>query len=719
MAFGLDGMFYITTGDGTSDSDTWNSGQTLDDLLGSVLRINVDRRTDALPYEVPADNPFIALAGARPEIWAYGLRNPWRMGIDARTGHVWVGNNGQDLWETAHLVRRGDNFGWSVYEGRHPFYLGRKRGPTPHVYPTIEHHHAEFRSLTGGVVYYGEKFPELRGAYLYGDYSTGRIWGMKHDGSRPEWHRELADTSLQIAAFRVDLNGHVLIVDHGGGLYRMIPAPPSDPQAPFPTRLSDTGLFASVADHRPAPGVIPYSVRAAGWADGAHSERFMAVPGDEKVNYEGRRSWSFPDGTALVQTLSLERTGPPETRFRVETRVLLRQQGEWAAYSYRWNADQTEAELVAKQGAEAEFALGGDSTPTVRRQAWRFPSRAECLACHSRAASFVLGLSEAQLNCDHDYGSVHDNQLRTLHHIGLFSRTRKPSEKLDQLADPRDPAAGLEDRVRAYLHVNCSACHMQAGGGNAQMELTRTTARDRMNLIGARPQHDTFGLVNAMLVAPQDPERSVLLHRLSRRGPGQMPPLVSKRVDEHAVQMFREWIAQLKPARSFLRDWQMEDVVPLLEQVQGGRSFERGRSAFRDTGCIQCHRLGEEGGTVGPDLRGVGKRMNPREVLESILQPSKTVADEYAGVAIATAGGEVITGRIEREDDRILVIRPFAATDDVREIDARDIVERRRSEVSNMPAGTVNVLQQEELLDLLIYVHADANPEDRRFLATE
>ena len=106
MAFGLDGMFFITTGDGTSDSDGWDSGQTLNDLLGSVLRIDVHRRDGSLPYAIPKDNPFIDTPGARPEIWAYGLRNPWRMCTDSKTGHIWVGNNGQDLWETAYLLRR-------------------------------------------------------------------------------------------------------------------------------------------------------------------------------------------------------------------------------------------------------------------------------------------------------------------------------------------------------------------------------------------------------------------------------------------------------------------------------------------------------------------------------------------------------------------------------------------------------------------------------------
>ncbi|HKQ40285.1 MAG TPA: PQQ-dependent sugar dehydrogenase, partial [Verrucomicrobiae bacterium] len=161
MVFGRDGMFYISTGDGTSDSDGWVSGQDLSELLGGILRIDVDHPDGTKLYSVPRDNPFVGTTNARPENWAYGLRNPWRLCIDEKTGQIWAGNNGQDLWETAHLIRRGENYGWSVYEGSHPFYLNRKVGPTPVVAPTIEHPHSEARSLTGGIVYYGGEFPEL------------------------------------------------------------------------------------------------------------------------------------------------------------------------------------------------------------------------------------------------------------------------------------------------------------------------------------------------------------------------------------------------------------------------------------------------------------------------------------------------------------------------------------------------------------------------------
>jgi len=699
LAFGPDGLFYVTTGDGSGDSDARDTGQALNDLLGGVLRIDVDRRVGAQGYAIPPDNPFINTPGARPETWAYGLRNPWRMAIDPGTGQLWVGNNGQDRWETAHLVRRGENYGWSVLEGSHPFYPGRKLGPTPPVPPTIEHSHAEFRSLTGGVVYRGAKLPDLDGSYIYGDYSSGRIWEMKHDGRRVLRHRELADTALQITAFRVDHRGELLIADHGGGLYRLVPAPKGEPAAPFPTLLSRTGLFASTPDHRVDRALIPYSVNAPGWADGARAERFMAVPGGAKVGFDPGRGWNFPDGTALVQTLTIDpRAGVAAARSRVETRVLLRRQGEWAGYSYRWNPDQTDATLVAKAGEDAE--LPG----AAPRRTWRFPARSECMACHSRAANFVLGVTGAQLNREHDYGGTRADQLRTLDHIGLFAGPLPAG--IDRLIDPADGTGDLERRVRTYLHVNCSTCHVEGGGGNAKLELALATPRGAMNLLGARPQHDTFGMSNAMLVAPGEPGRSVLLHRLARRGPGGMPPLGSNRVDEGAVTLVRDWIAGLKPDQPFVRAWGMGDLLPALDPLPAGRSIESGRKAFRATGCVQCHRFEGEGGSVGPDLAGVGRRLGARGLLESILLPSKVIADEYAEILLETADGAVVSGRIVREDDRVVVLRPPAAAEAITVAKA-EIRQRRRSGLSNMPAGIVDVLAKEQVLDLLAYLLGD------------
>ena len=588
IAFGLDGLLYVTSGDGTSDSDTNVKGQGMDHLLSKVLRIDVDHPAEGKQYSVPKDNPFVDLKDAAPETWAYGLRNPWRMTVDRKTGHLWVGNNGQDLWEQAYFVRKGDNFGWSVMEGGHPFYLNRKPGPTPFVKPTIEHHHSEFRSLTGGIVYHGEKYPELRGAYIYGDYSTGQIWAAKHDGAKLTAHYQLASTRLQISGFAADAKGEILICDHrgkdDGGFHTLEPTPKDDKPSTFPRTLSASGLFKSVKGHVMEPALIPYSVIAPLWSDGAHKERWFAMPGVEtRIDFPTNRSWNFPDETVLVKSFALDmEEGNPASRRWIETRFLTKQQGEWFGYSYLWNDEGTEGTLVERAGLDREFTI--KTANGERKQKWRYPSRSECMVCHSRAANFVLGLSDLQMNRDHDYGGVTDNQLRTLEHIGLFkvnwaeelrSRLREEGRQkglTDQqaddyvkaqtpkgdpptlalapahyrkLVDPYDAKADLDTRARSYLHANCAQCHVEAGGGNAQMELGFTTKAEKMRILDVAPVHHTFDIPDAKLVAPGIPERSVLLQRLTHRKAGFMPPLATVLVDQAAVDLLRQWIKEM------------------------------------------------------------------------------------------------------------------------------------------------------------------------------
>jgi uncharacterized repeat protein (TIGR03806 family) len=535
LAFGNDGMLYVTSGDGTSDSDTNHAGQDLSKLLSKVLRIDVDHPDPGKMYSVPKDNPFVGQTGVRPETWAYGMRNPWRLHIDRKTGDIWVGQNGQDLWEQVYLVQKGANYGWSAYEGSHPFYVDRMRGPSPLSLPIAEHPHSEMRSLTGGVVYYGEKLPELRGAYIYGDWSTGKIFGIKHDHGRVTWHRELATTTLQITGFGLDSKGELLIADHGGGAYyRLEPTPHQEQPARFPTKLSETGLFVSVPEHRLHPALIPYSVNAPLWSDGADKERFIALPGLTQIEFTPAHGWNFPEGTVLVKTFSLEMAA--DGKRRIETRLLTKQQGQWYGYSYLWNSAQTDAELVAAEGADRDYQMRGG-----RKQTWHYPSRVECMVCHSRAANFVLGPSLLQMN--------KGDQLQRLEALGVFktkpSLPTKPEEPR-KLAGLNQAGADLQARARSYLHANCAQCHVPAGGGNAQIDLEITTPREKMHLIGEKPLHDTFGIKDAKLLVPGDPERSILYQRLKRRGPGQMPPLATSAVDEDALRVIRQWIESLK-----------------------------------------------------------------------------------------------------------------------------------------------------------------------------
>jgi glucose/arabinose dehydrogenase len=628
-AFGNDGMLYVTSGDGTSDSDTNVVGQDMTSLLAKVLRIDVDGAPADKGYVVPPDNPFVNMKGARPEIWAYGLRNPWRIHCDRATGDIWVGQNGQDLWEQAYLVKRGDNYGWSVMEGSHPFYLNRKPGPTPFVKPFVEHHHTEARSLTGGVVYHGKALPELRGAYIYGDWSTGKIWGVKHVNGKKTWHQELTTSTLQITGFGIDSRGELLIADHGGGYYQLEPTPKETPKHKFPTTLSETGLFASVKDHKVNPALIPYDVIAPLWADDTYKIRYIAIPGDGHIEFTAKNGWNFPEGTVLVKTflLDLEEKNPAARR-RLETRLLTKQWGQWAGYTYRWNDEQTEAYLVEANGRDETFTIrtvaGGK-----RQQTWHYPGRTECMVCHSRAANFVLGPSLAQMNRSFDYGTVTANQLRTLEHLGMFrinvadhlrerkahgdetltdfhrlleapllaradvervarppawselgrkapqrndrddakeaklspaawlekqlrdrprftSYLPKTHQQYQKLVDPYDRGADLDLRARSYLHANCAHCHVTAGGGNAMIDLDFFTARDKARLVNETPQHDKYGIDGAKIIVPGHPEKSILYQRMSRRGPGQMPPLATAHADRAALELLHEWITKMK-----------------------------------------------------------------------------------------------------------------------------------------------------------------------------
>jgi len=554
LAFGPDGFLYFSAGDSTTGSDPKETGQDLVDLLATMARIDVEGATPERPYRVPADNPFVGVAGARPEIWAYGLRNPWRFSFDRATGRLWMGDIGQDQWEMIYLIERGGNYGWSVMEGRHPFYAERRRGPTQITPPVVEHPHSEFRSIVGGFVYDGERFPELRGVYLYGDHETGRVWGFRYHLGGVTWQGELASARIKFLAFGTDLAGDIYFADLlGGELYQLERAPTEHVTRPadFPRKLSESGVFASVAEHTPAPGLVPYSVNSPLWSDGAHKERFLGLPGDSKIEFNADTTWIPPEGTVLVKTFSLEtEPGNTASRRRVETRFLTRQEGHWYGYSYLWNDEQTDAILVDAAGADRNFTIADPASPDGKRtQTWHFPSRAECMMCHSRAAQWVLGLTTAQMNRYHDYGGTVDNQLRAFNRAGLFKeKLSQPPDTYRRLADPADETAAIEARARSYLHANCAHCHVTDGGGNARMELGFMTELAKANIVGVNPLHYSFGIAEARLVAAGEPGRSVLLERITRLGQGRMPPLATSVVDRDGAALIRKWIEQLPKA---------------------------------------------------------------------------------------------------------------------------------------------------------------------------
>ncbi len=222
IAFGADGYLYIGMGDGGSGGDPLGSGQNLKTLLGAMLRIDVNRKERGRSYAIPADNPFVGKSGIRAEIWAYGLRNPWRFSFDRLTGALYAGDVGQNQYEEISLIEKGKNYGWNIMEGTHCYAPPTQCNRNKLSLPLVEYDHGQGYSVTGGVVYRGEKIKSLVGTYLYGDFGSGKIWGLSQANNRVLKHRLLFQSNLNIASFGEDETGEVYIVGLAGRIYQIV-----------------------------------------------------------------------------------------------------------------------------------------------------------------------------------------------------------------------------------------------------------------------------------------------------------------------------------------------------------------------------------------------------------------------------------------------------------------------------------------------------------------
>ncbi|MCA9011376.1 MAG: PQQ-dependent sugar dehydrogenase, partial [Planctomycetaceae bacterium] len=476
----------------------------------------------------------------------YGLRNPWRMSFDQETGDLWVGDVGWELWEMLDRIERGGNYGWAVMEGRASTHPEWPRGVTPFLPPTIDHPHSESSSITEGMTYYGTRLPELNGTHIYGDYDTGKMWSFRFDDGKVAEHREIADSSHRIVGFGEDNDGELLLLDHTAGtIHRLLPNPEHGQSSTFPRRLSDSGLFSSVTDLSPAPGVVPYSINAEPWADFAVSERLVAVPNELTINSEAQ-PWVFPENTVLVKTLSLElHQGDPASRRRIETQILHFNGKEWLPYTYQWNDDQSDALLVSAAGAERSFEIVDAEAPGGRRsQTWRFSGRAECQRCHNTWSGPPLAFNALQLTQRDASAGTTRSQLERLFSTGLI-RPAVDAAKIATLVDPHDTIAALDDRARSYLHVNCSHCHRMHAGGAVLSHMHFDLPLDKTNMLQTRPTQGTFGIHAAEVIAPGDPFRSVLLYRMAKLGNGRMPHIGSTEVDQAGLALLYAWLKQL------------------------------------------------------------------------------------------------------------------------------------------------------------------------------
>ncbi|HUY31949.1 MAG TPA: PQQ-dependent sugar dehydrogenase [Pirellulales bacterium] len=556
LEFGKDGYLYVSTGDGSGPNppDGLTTGQTVTDLLGAVLRLDVDRPAPGRPYAVPSDNPFVDRQGARPEIWAYGLRNPWKFGVDPETGDIFAADNGWESWEMIHRLVRGGNCGWPVMEGRAQLRSEVKVGPTPIIPPVKDHPHSEANSVIGGPVYRGGKLPGLVGAFVYGDYITGTIWAVRPDEDDSYSHTTLLDTDQRIVAFTEGSQGelYVLDYDYTGQIYELLPSGLKDTSASFPRRLSETGLFTSLETMEPAPGVVPYQVRVDRWIDGARAERWVAIPGQGRIQLSTSVDAPavYPEGTVLVEHLTLP-PGEGRETIRLETQLLHYERGAWRPYSYLWDDAGRDASLVESIGASRPLGVAhATAKDAAFDRAWQVNATNECKLCHNAGTRFVLGFSRNQLDRPLVGDPFAGSQLSRLTAQGVLAAASPlAAGDRSRLVDPHDASQPLDDRARSYLHANCGMCHHPGGNAIVSFFLRRDLPFDQLNT-NKGSGVGTFGMPDGKIIAPGDPYRSLLLYRMSKLGYARMPYVGSRVVDGAAVVLIEQWIRSLPHKRS-------------------------------------------------------------------------------------------------------------------------------------------------------------------------
>jgi len=332
----------------------------------------------------------------------------------------------------------------------------------------------------------------------------------------------------------------------------------------FPKLLSQTGAFKNTPNLVPDDALIPYDLIVPFWSDGAAKLRWISVP-DEKIKFAPTGEWAFPRGTVFVKTFELATNETnPDLKRRLETRLLVCDSaGGVYGVTYKWRADNSDADLLESNLTEA---VSIQTATGARTQMWYYPSRADCLTCHTANAGLVLGVKTRQLNRDFTYPSgVTDNELRAWNHIGLFDTNFSDADikNFPKLARADDLPRSLEDRARSYLDANCAQCH-RPHGTVAYFDARYDTPLAQQNLIDGHVLIDER-IDNSRVVAPNDIWRSILFMRTDTTEAFKMPPLARNEIDEQGMKLLRQWIERLPGP----------PVLPPPQISPGGGNFDK------------------------------------------------------------------------------------------------------------------------------------------------
>ncbi|MGN6386466.1 MAG: PQQ-dependent sugar dehydrogenase, partial [Verrucomicrobiota bacterium] len=579
IAFGPDGYLYLSIGDdGPAGEDTVPVfAQNIDKgLFGGIIRIDVDKKPSNLRpnshpssstnYYIPRDNPFIGATNfngmpvdprkVRTEFYALGLRNPWSFTIHPTTGAIIAGDVGGATTEEVNEIVPGGNYGWPYFEGT------AQSWPTPPGFtyrpPTIQDHHGRATNqgncVIGGIFYFGNKLPGLYGKYIFGDFRTGNIWAAPYDpqtGLKSTLQRLTAST--EIVAFAPDPRDNELLAVNtlNGRILRLNYIPPEE--APyFPQTLAQTGAFADLKTLTPISDFIPYNVNVTFWSDNAIKKRWFSTPPQSSITFSEDGNWLFPNGMVWMKHFDMElEKGNPSSRKRLETRFIVKNDTGVYGVTYKWDPSGTNAVLVPEEGLNEVLTISEGGTN--RSQTWRYPSRSECLLCHTELGGLAIGFTTAQLNCTIDYGngSGLENQLQAFANSGYFKNLHSITNIQDirKLSKADDETAPVYDRVRSFMAANCQFCH-QPGSLNARWDARPDTTLDKTGLI-----------LPYYLVIPHSPASSEVVRRLTLRGTDQMPPLASNVQDATDLKLITDWINGFPPA-----PWKSKDLSPIARE---------------------------------------------------------------------------------------------------------------------------------------------------------
>ncbi|CAM4262235.1 PQQ-dependent sugar dehydrogenase [Zobellia nedashkovskayae] len=593
MFFGpQDGFLYLAVGDEGAAYDSYNVTQQIDKyLFGGVFRIDVDKRGGSIShpirkqplnagippngwpnsftqgYYIPNDNPWVDNTGKNlEEFYALGTRSPHRITLDSQTGDIYIGDIGQGTEEEISLVRKGDNLQWPYREGNqngsiaipNPL-IGNDRPPI-HAYGRTTG-----RAIIGGVVYRGNRYPELKGKYIFGDHETQNVSTFTKTGENTGDVAYLFNVPTDgvgskdgISSFFTDSDGFMYILDlfgtaqDGGVIHKIVRAGAvTDP----PKLLSSLNVFSDMQSLTTVDGIIPYDVNSPLWSDGAEKQRWIALPNDgvhdsamEQIGFQKEENWSFPSGTVVIKQFNLPVDENDDSKIiKLETRFLIfTEDNDAYAVTYKWNDEQTDAFLIGIDESVSQKYEVKKSDGSIIEQTWDFPTRDQCIQCHNSVAGYSLGLKTRQLNKNLTYPStgITSNQLETWGHLNMFTNDISSHTKLPASAHINSDKASDVMKVRSYMDANCAYCH-RPNGVEGAFDARAMTALYDQSLINADVESHA-SIAGGKIIIPNNALNSVLYLRDASNSSDRMPPIGRNMLDEDYLQTLIGWIDGLE-----------------------------------------------------------------------------------------------------------------------------------------------------------------------------